>query len=106
MQKMASMWEVINLRSIRPLDKESVIKSVIKTNHLVTVEEGWPQCGVGSEILAMIMESEAFNYLDAPAERVTGADVPMPYAQNLEIAAVPQIPDIVATVKRVLNKKM
>lgn len=75
--------EVINLRSIRPLDIETIIKSVKKTNRLVTVEGGFPAFGVGSEICAQIMESEAFDYLDAPVERVTGADVPTPYAKNL-----------------------
>lgn len=75
--------EVINLRSIRPLDIETIIASVKKTNRLVTVEGGFPAFGVGSEICAQIMESEAFDYLDAPVERVTGADVPTPYAKNL-----------------------
>lgn len=70
--------EVVNLRSIRPLDIETIIKSVKKTNHLVTVEGGFPAFGVGSEILAQICESEAFDFLDAPPERVTGADVPTP----------------------------
>ena len=87
--------EVINLRSIRPLDRDSIINSVKKTSRLVTVEEGWPQCGLGAEICGIMMESDAFDYLDAPVERVTGADVPMPYAQNLEIAAVPAVKDIV-----------
>merc|ERR1711976_770066 len=76
--------EVINLRSIRPMDDETIIKSVMKTNHLITVEGGWPQFGVGAEICARIVESQAFNYLDAPIVRVTGADVPMPYAKTLE----------------------
>ncbi len=92
--------EVINLRTLRPLDTKTVVDSVKKTSRLVTVEEGWPQCGVGGEICALIMESEAFDYLDAPPERVTGADVPMPYAANLEKAALPQIEDIVSAVKR------
>ena len=87
--------EVINLRSIRPLDRNAIIDSVNRTNHLVTVEEGWPQSGLGAEICGIMMESEAFDYLDAPVERVTGADVPMPYAQNLEVAAVPSVDDIV-----------
>jgi pyruvate dehydrogenase E1 component beta subunit len=69
------------------------------------VEEGWPQCGIGAEIAAIIMESEAFDYLDAPVERITGADVPMPYALPLEKLALPQIPDISNAVKRTLNKK-
>merc|ERR1711976_723158 len=76
--------EVINLRSIRPMDDQTIIKSVMKTNHLITVEGGWPQFGVGAEICARIIESPAFNYLDAPIVRVSGADVPMPYAKTLE----------------------
>lgn len=87
--------EVINMRTIRPIDRECIINSVKKTNRIVTVEEGWPQHGVGAEISACIMESDAFDYLDAPLERVTGADVPMPYAVNLEQIAIPQINDIV-----------
>ncbi|XP_060082207.1 pyruvate dehydrogenase E1 component subunit beta, mitochondrial-like [Ylistrum balloti] len=95
--------EVINLRTLRPLDTQSIIKSVMKTNHCITVEGGWPQCGIGSEICATIVESPAFNYLDAPVLRVTGADVPMPYAQSLEAAALPQTPNIIKCVKKVLN---
>lgn len=72
--------EVVNLRTIRPLDRPAIIESVKKTNRIVSVEEGWPQHGVGSEIAALLMESEAFDYLDAPMERVTGADIPMPYS--------------------------
>jgi len=87
--------EVINLRSIRPLDKETIINSVKKTNRLLTVEEGWPQSGVGSEIISVICESEAFDYLDAPPRRVCGADIPMPYAVNLEAMSIPETPDIV-----------
>jgi pyruvate dehydrogenase E1 component beta subunit len=70
--------EVLNLLSLRPLDREGILKSVKKTGRVVTLETGWPQCGVGSEIAAILMETDAFNYLDAPMERVTGADVPMP----------------------------
>jgi len=95
--------EVINLRTIRPMDEETVIKSVMKTNHLVTVEQGWPGFGVGAEVIARVMESSAFNYLDAPAVRVTGADVPMPYAKSLEQHAVPQAHNIVNTIKRLLH---
>jgi len=93
--------EVINLRSIRPLDRACIVKSVMKTNRLVTVEEGWPQSGVGAELGAIMYESEAFDYLDAPVERVTGADVPMPYAENLEKLALPQASNIVTAVQRV-----
>jgi pyruvate dehydrogenase E1 component beta subunit len=98
--------EVINLRSIRPLDEATIVQSVKKTNRIVTVEEGWPHFGVGAEIAALIMESEAFDYLDAPLERVTGADVPMPYAENLEKAALPQIDDIINAVKRTVERKI
>ncbi|KAF3680367.1 Pyruvate dehydrogenase E1 component subunit beta-1, mitochondrial [Capsicum annuum] len=91
--------EVINLRSIRPLDRPTINASVRKTNRLVTVEEGFPQHGVGAEICASVVE-ESFEYLDAPVERISGADVPMPYAANLERMAVPQIEDIVRAAKR------
>jgi len=95
--------EVINLRSIRPLDIETIEKSVMKTNHLVSVEGGWPMFGVGAEICAQIMEGEAFNYLDAPVVRVTGADLPMPYASQLEQKANAQVRDIVLSVRKTLN---
>ena len=72
--------EVLNLRVLRPLDRNAIIKSVKKTNRIVSVEEGWPQCGIGAEIAASIMETDAFDYLDAPLERIAGADVPMPYS--------------------------
>lgn len=73
--------EVVNLRCLRPLDRESLVASVKKTGRLVTVEEGWPQCGIGAELGAIVYE-EAFDWLDAPVERVTGVDVPMPYASE------------------------
>lgn len=95
--------EVINLRSIRPLDEEAIVKSVMKTNHLVTVEGGWPQSGVGAEICARVIESSAFNYLDAPVLRVTGADLPTPYAKLLEDNSFPQTHNIVRAVKKSLN---
>jgi len=95
--------EVINLRSLRPLDEETIIRSVMKTNHLVTVEGGWPQSGIGAEICARIIESPAFDYLDAPVVRVAGADVPMPYTKSLEVLALPQVVDVVLAVKKVLN---
>ncbi|KXN69833.1 Thiamin diphosphate-binding protein [Conidiobolus coronatus NRRL 28638] len=97
--------EVINLRSIRPLDIDTIIESVKKTNHLISVEGGWPMFGVGSEIAAQIMESEAFDHLDHPVTRVTGADVPMPYAKNLEELALPTVDIIVKNAKLQLNKK-
>ncbi|MGP8233059.1 MAG: pyruvate dehydrogenase complex E1 component subunit beta [Methylovirgula sp.] len=92
--------EVIDLRTIRPLDIETVLASVRKTGRCVTVEEGWPQSGVGSEISARIMEG-AFDYLDAPVLRITGRDVPMPYAANLEKLALPNVAEIVAAAKAV-----
>ena len=88
--------EIINLRSIRPLDRECIISSVRKTSRLVTVEEGWPQHGVGAEIVALVTE-QCFDYLDAPPIRVTGADVPLPYAVSLEAECLPT-PDKVASI--------
>mmetsp|Transcript_27051 Transcript_27051/g.41565 ORF Transcript_27051/g.41565 Transcript_27051/m.41565 type:complete len:350 (-) Transcript_27051:29-1078(-) len=93
--------EVINLRSIRPLDMGTILESLAKTNRLVTVEEGWPMFGVGSEISASVVESSGFDLLDAPIERVCGVDVPMPYAKNLEIAAQVQPQNIVNACQRV-----
>ncbi len=101
-QEHAISAEVINLRSIRPLDMETIRTSLRKTNHLITVEGGWPMFGVGAEICAQISESDAFDYLDAPVVRVTGADVPMPYAKNLEALALPSVENIVNSVLKVL----
>ena len=92
--------EVINLRSLRPLDVPAIVNSVMKTNRIVSVEEGWPICGIGSEIAALMME-HAFDYLDAPVHRVAAADVPLPYAANLERLALPQAETIVAAAKSV-----
>ncbi|GLC41843.1 Pyruvate dehydrogenase E1 component subunit beta-1 [Pleodorina starrii] len=92
--------EVINLRSIKPLDKDTLVASLKKTHKMVVVEEGWPQCGVGSEVAALMQEL-AFDELDAPVLRVTGAEIPMPYAANLEAAALPQVDDIIKTVKSI-----
>jgi len=92
--------EVIDLRTIRPLDTETIVKSVQKTNRLVSVEEGWPFAGIGSEMAAVIME-QAFDYLDAPVARVAGVDVPMPYAANLEKLALPQAAQIADAAKQV-----
>lgn len=92
--------ELIDLRTLRPLDAETVIRSVKKTNRVVTVEQGWPVCSIGSEIAALVVD-EAFDYLDAPPSRVTGKDVPMPYAANLEKLALPSIADVVSAAKRV-----
>jgi len=92
--------EVINLRTIRPMDTATIIESVKKTNRLVSVGEGWPTCGIGSEVSAVAME-QAFDYLDAPPVRVAGVDVPMPYAANLEKLALPKSPDVVEACKSV-----
>jgi pyruvate dehydrogenase E1 component beta subunit len=92
--------EVIDLRSLRPLDMDTVIASVQKTHRLVTVEEGWSACSVGAEIAARV-QSQAFDYLDAPVTRVNGKDVPMPYAANLERLALPSADDVIAAVKAV-----
>ncbi|KAB2936843.1 pyruvate dehydrogenase complex E1 component subunit beta, partial [Hyphomicrobium sp.] len=92
--------EVIDLRTLRPLDLATVIESVKKTNRLVTVEEAWPVCSVGSEICAQVA-MQAFDYLDAPPAKVTGADVPMPYAANLERLALPSSEQVVEAVKSV-----
>jgi pyruvate dehydrogenase E1 component beta subunit len=92
--------EVIDLRTLRPLDVEAIVESVKKTNRIVSVEEGWPRFGMGAEVAAIMME-EAFDWLDAPVHRVTGKDVPMPYAANLERLALPQVDDVVAAAKAV-----
>ena len=90
--------EVIDLRTLRPLDVETVVASVKKTNRIVTVEEGWPICSIGSEICARVA-LEAFDHLDAPPMKITGADVPMPYAANLEKLALPSVEQVVAAAK-------
>ena len=95
--------EVINLRSLRPLDTETIVESVKRTNRLVSVEEGWPFAGIGSEIAAVMME-QAFDWLDAPVKRVTGLDIPLPYAANLEKLSLPQAPDIVTAARAVLYR--
>lgn len=95
--------EVVDLRTIRPMDTDTVLASIRKTNRCVTVEEGWSQHGVGAEISAQIME-KAFDYLDAPVIRITGKDVPMPYAANLEKLALPTSDEVVQAVKSVCYK--
>jgi len=92
--------EVIDLRTLRPLDKATVLESLAKTNRMVVVEEGWPVCSIASEIMAIAME-EGFDDLDAPVKRVTNEDVPLPYAANLEKAALINVGDVVAAVKAV-----
>jgi pyruvate dehydrogenase E1 component beta subunit len=95
--------EVINLRTIRPLDTATIVESVKKTNRLVSVEEGWPFAGIGSELAAQMME-QAFDWLDAPVKRVAGLDIPLPYAANLEKLALPQADHIHKAVREVLYK--
>jgi pyruvate dehydrogenase E1 component beta subunit len=92
--------EVIDLRTLKPMDTGTIIESLKKTGRVVTVEEGWKQSGVGAEIAAVLME-EAFDYLDAPVMRVCGKDVPMPYAANLEKLALPSAAEVVEAVKAV-----
>jgi pyruvate dehydrogenase E1 component beta subunit len=92
--------EVIDLRTLRPMDSATVVESVKKTGRCVVVEEGWPQSGIGAEIAARIME-QAFDYLDAPVGRVSGKDVPMPYAANLEKLALPSVAEVVEAAKAV-----
>jgi pyruvate dehydrogenase E1 component beta subunit len=92
--------EVINLRTIRPIDVETIANSIKKTNRIVSVEEGWPFAGIGSEIAALAME-HAFDWLDAPVTRVCGEDVPMPYARNLEALYLPSVDRVVKAVKAV-----
>ncbi|EHM02112.1 pyruvate dehydrogenase E1 component subunit beta [Acetobacteraceae bacterium AT-5844] len=96
--------EVINLRSIRPLDIDTIVASVKKTNRLVTVEEGWAFSGIGGEVAMQVIEN-AFDYLDAPPARVAGLDVPMPYAANLEKLALPTVEHVVEAAKSVTYKK-
>jgi pyruvate dehydrogenase E1 component beta subunit len=93
--------EVINLRSLRPLDTDTVVASVKKTNRLVTVEEGWPYAGIGAEVVMRVIE-HAFDWLDAPPVRVHGLDVPLPYAANLEKLALPQPDWVVDAVKKIV----
>ena len=95
--------EIIDLRTLRPLDMETVLASVKKTNRIVTVEQAWPVCSIGSEIASRVA-LEAFDYLDAPPTKVTGKDVPMPYAANLEKLALPTVDDVIAAAKAVCYK--
>jgi pyruvate dehydrogenase E1 component beta subunit len=95
--------EVINLRSLRPFDTETIVNSIKKTNRLVSVEEGWPFAGIGSELAAQMMD-HAFDWLDAPVKRVAGLDLPLPYAANLEKMALPQADNIVKAAREVCNR--
>ncbi|XP_014235158.1 pyruvate dehydrogenase E1 component subunit beta, mitochondrial-like [Trichogramma pretiosum] len=97
--------EVINLRSLRPMDMEAIYESIGKTHHLITVEMGWPSCGIGAEIAARLMESAHFYELDAPVIRLTGVDVPMPYAASLEAVSIPRVDDLMLCVEKVLGTK-
>lgn len=90
--------QVVNLRTIKPLDRETIAASVRKTHRVVAVEEGWPQCGVTSEIVTLVNE-ECFDDLDAPPKRVTGAEIPTPYAEQLEKLSFPQVTNIVNVTK-------
>ena len=87
--------ELIDPRTLRPLDLDTILESVRKTNRLVVVEEGWPHGGVGANIAALVQE-QAFDHLDAPIQRVTGADVPMPYSKRLEQSAIPHAENVVS----------
>ena len=90
--------ELIDPRTLRPLDLDTILESVEKTNRVVIVEEGWPMCGYGAEV-AYRVQRACLDWLDAPIERVTSDDVPMPYARNLEIEVIPQPKDIIRAVK-------
>jgi pyruvate dehydrogenase E1 component beta subunit len=96
--------EVLNLRTLRPLDRDTVVASVVRTHRAVVVQEQWRPYGAAAEIVATIMEG-AFDQLDAPVERVTGADVPMPYARSLELLALPQEADIIRAARRALYRE-
>jgi pyruvate dehydrogenase E1 component beta subunit len=95
--------EVIDLRTLRPLDTVTVLESLKKTNRLVVVEEGWPVCSIASE-LAMVAMEQGFDDLDAPVVRVCNEDVPLPYAHNLEKAALVDTPRVIAAVKAITNR--
>jgi len=91
------------LRTLKPLDRHTIIESVKKTGRCVAVEGGYPQSGMGAEIAALLYESSAFDYLDAPFERVTGMDVPLPYSFGLEQMALPQVENIANVCRKVLR---
>jgi pyruvate dehydrogenase E1 component beta subunit len=100
LEKIGISTEVIDLRSLRPFDAATIAASVKKTGRIVSVEEGWSFAGIGAEIAAIVLE-ECFDWLDAPPKRVSGKDVPLPYAANLERLALPQVEDIVAAAREV-----
>jgi len=106
-EKLAEMGieaEIVDLRSLRPLDIDTVVESVRKTNRIVTVEQAWPVCSIGSEVCARVA-LDAFDYLDAPPTKVNGKDVPMPYAANLEKLALPTVDDVIAAVRAVTYRE-
>ena len=103
MEKEGISCEVINLISIKPLDRETIINSVMKTGRVIAVEDGYPTSGVTAEILSVIMESPAFNYLDAPAQRLTAWDIPMPYAKSLEDLTTPSVNNIVKAIRNCME---
>jgi pyruvate dehydrogenase E1 component beta subunit len=102
LQKEGISAEVVDLRSLRPLDRETILQSVMKTSRALTVEEGWRSFGVGAEVAATIQQ-EAFDYLDAPVGRVGGPETPMPYSKALERAAIPEVDQIAGSVRKVLG---
>ncbi|MFM6972136.1 MAG: transketolase C-terminal domain-containing protein, partial [Alphaproteobacteria bacterium] len=103
LEKMGISAEVIDLRTIRPIDRETIVNSVKKTSRCITVEEGFPFASIGSEIASILIE-EAFDYLDAPIKKLASVDAPLPYAQNLENLALPKTRDIIRVALELCNK--
>lgn len=103
LEKEGIKCQVINLRSIKPMDRDAIVKSVKKTGRLVTVEDGFPQSGVGAQIIAVINETSGFDYLRGPVQRVTSIDVPMPYAKLLEDAVTPRADSIIKAVRKTVK---
>jgi pyruvate dehydrogenase E1 component beta subunit len=95
--------EVVNLISLRPIDEDTIIRSLTKTGRIINVEEGWGTCGIGSEIISIVSE-KAFDYLDAEPTKIHSAEVPMPYSKNLEQMALPKIEEIVQTARKLCNR--
>lgn len=105
LEKEGISCEVINLRTIKPLDRDTIVESVKKTGRLVTVQDGFPQSGIGAEIIGVINETSAFDYLRGPVQRVTAIDIPMPYAKNLEDSVVPNADTIAKAVRKAISFK-
>jgi pyruvate dehydrogenase E1 component beta subunit len=103
LEKIGISAEVIDLRTIRPLDRETIVESVKKTSRCITVEEGFPFASIGSEIASILID-EAFDYLDAPIKKLASVDAPLPYAENLERLALPKAKDIIRVAKELCNK--